>query len=97
MVERKPYDERLRSLKRRLRDELVDDNGRPADPNHVDRVVEAKAQSLADAPVQEFLPLLIEHQARDELREHGLHRTLGEIDATANSSEVPSGAGKHSS
>jgi hypothetical protein len=39
-------------------------------------VVRAKAESLADAPLQEFLALLIEHQARDELRERGLHRNL---------------------
>ena len=41
-----------------------------------------KAESFADAPVQEFVPLLIEHQARDELRQHGLHLDLGDVESS---------------
>jgi hypothetical protein len=58
----------------------VDAHGHTAEPDDVARVVDAKAESFADAPVQEFVPLLIEHEARDELRQHGLHRDLGDED-----------------
>jgi hypothetical protein len=78
MAQNNPYDLRVQSVKQRLHDDLVGENGRPADTNDVDRVVDAKAESLAGAPVQEFVPLLIEHQARDELREHGLHRDVAD-------------------
>jgi hypothetical protein len=88
MTENNPYDQRVYSVKQRLHDELVDANGHPADPNDVDRVVDAKAESLADAPVQEFVPLLIERQARDELRAHGLHRDLGDTEATSELDEA---------
>ena len=71
-----PYDRRVETVKARLQDELVDEGGRPAEPGDVEEVVDAKAQALADAPVQEFVPLLIEHQARDELRRRGLHRDV---------------------
>jgi hypothetical protein len=72
MADNNSYDLRVDAVKHRLHDDLVDETGHPADPADVDRVVDAKAESLADAPVQEFVPLLIEHQARDELREHGI-------------------------
>src|SRR5262245_34112885 len=78
MSEQTVKDKRLESLRRRLQDELVDEEGRPAEPNDVESVVAAKAAGLAEAPVQEFVPLLVEHQARDELRQHGLHRELPE-------------------
>jgi hypothetical protein len=71
-------DKRVEIVTRRLQEELVDEAGHPAVPSEVETVVAAKAQRLADAPVQEFVPLLVEHQARDELRGHGLHRDLGE-------------------
>ena len=71
-------DRRVEGLKRRLCDELVDDQGQPPEPDEVERVVTAKAEALLDAPVQEFVPLLIEHQARDELRQHGLRREIPE-------------------
>ena len=75
-------DRRVESLKQRLCDELVDEQGQPPEPGEVERVVTAKAEPLLDAPVQEFVPLLIEHQARDELRQHGLRRELPEEEAT---------------
>jgi hypothetical protein len=71
-------DKRVEVVKDRLQDDLVDEDGRPAEPEQVERVVEEKAESFADAPVQEFVPLLIEHQARDELRAQGLRRDLGD-------------------
>ena len=80
MTEKNPDDSRVEILKRRLREDLIDDQGQPPDPDDVARVVDAKAESLADAPVQEFVPLLVEHQARDELRQQGLRRDLGEAE-----------------
>jgi hypothetical protein len=75
-MDERPHDARIEHLKGRLQEDLVDDDGNAADSAEVDRVVEAAAEGLADAPIQEFTPLLIEHQARDELREQGLHRDL---------------------
>ena len=69
---------RVAQLIERLHDELVDDEGNPAETAAIDAVVTAKAAELSDAPVQEFVPLLVEHQARDELRHQGLHRELGD-------------------
>jgi hypothetical protein len=80
MNEESPYDRRVETVKARLQDELVDEHGHPAEPGDVEEVVDAKAQALADAPVQEFVPLLIEHQARDELRQRGLHRDVDDDD-----------------
>lgn len=73
-----PADKRVARVKERLQDELVDEQGNPADQDDVARAVAAAAQPLADAPVQEFTPLLIEHQVRDALREQGFHRDLGD-------------------
>jgi hypothetical protein len=75
-------DKRVEAVKQRLHNELVDEQGRPPEPSDVDRVVDEKAASFAEAPVQEFTPLLIEHQVRDELRQHGIHRDLGDDPAT---------------
>ena len=86
MDDQKPLDRRVENVKERLQDDLVDEQGNPADPDEVARAVEAAAESLVDAPVQEFTPLLIEHQARDALREHGFHRDLGDEDTAASDS-----------
>jgi hypothetical protein len=59
----------------------------------VANVVEAKAESLAEAPLQEFVPLLIEHQARDELRQHGLHRDVTD-DTSAGDDQPPQSGGR---
>ena len=71
-----------------VQDDLVDEEGRTADPDEIERVVAVTAASLAEAPVQEFVPLLVEHQVRDELRQRGLRRELGE-----ETSSTESGAG----
>jgi hypothetical protein len=81
-------DQRLDTLKRRLNTELVDENGNSPDANDVDAVVVATADHLADAPIQDFVPLLVEHQALDELRRRGLHR---ELDDNAGASDNRSG------
>ena len=88
MVENTSDDMRVETVKQRLQEDLVDEQGRPAAPADIERVVTAKAESLSDAPVQEFVPLLIEHQARDELRQRGLRRDLGD--------EMPDAASKQS-
>ena len=71
-------DERIDGLKDRLAGQLVDGEGRAAPDEVVQRVVEEKAEALRDQPIQDFVPLLVEHQVRDELRRHGLHRDLGD-------------------
>jgi len=72
----KPLDRRLDLVQERLRDDLVDEGGNRAPADEVEAVVADKAEALADAPVQDFVPLLVEHQAREELRHHGLNRTF---------------------
>ena len=73
-------EKRIDPVKDRLADDLVDDDGRPPDPEVVDRAVDEAAAPYAEAPVQEFVPLLVEHEARDELRRQGLRRELDEAD-----------------
>ena len=75
------HDRRIDAVKDRLSSELVDQEGHPADPDQVARAVETAGAELADAPVQEFVPLLVEHDAREELRrQQGLHRELSDVD-----------------
>ena len=88
MAEQTEFDGRVNTVTQRLEGDLVDSEGRPAEPDEVERVVRAKAESLADAPLQEFLTLLIEHEARDELRARGLHRNLGPTDEEAQRAEA---------
>ena len=54
MAENNTTDLRSDHVKQKLHDELADEQGRPAKPDDVDRVVDAKAQSLADASVQDL-------------------------------------------
>ena len=82
-MENTSQDKRVETVKERLESDLVDDDGRPADPEQVASAVAAAAEPLADAPVQEFVPLLVEHDARDQLRKDGLHRDLDEADTGA--------------
>jgi hypothetical protein len=92
-------DRRIDGLAERLSEELVDAAGKPADGAHVAEVVQHAAERLADAPIQDFVPLLVENEARDELRHEGLHRTLPDDptgplhdpeEGTANSGDMPS-------
>jgi len=69
-------DARLEALTHRLQEELVDDHGRAAPPDDVETVVVAEAEALSDAPIQDFVPLLVENKALDYLRGRGLHRAL---------------------
>jgi hypothetical protein len=73
-------DRRVEHVKERLLQELVDEEGRRPDPERVAQAVESAAEPLADAAVQEFTPLLIEHDARDALRDDGFRRQLPDRD-----------------
>ena len=94
MAEKTVHDKRVEVMKQRLQEELVDEQGHPAEPDDVASVVEAKAESLSEAPLQEFVPLLIEHQARDELRQHGLHRNLAADDTSEGDDQSPPSGGR---
>jgi len=64
---------RLDDVARLLARRLEDEEGNRADPAEVEEVVRAKAEELQDARITEFVPLLTERKATDELRERGLH------------------------
>jgi hypothetical protein len=76
------HDKRLDTLKHQLHDELVDEEGNSPETQDVDDVVTAVREHLADAPLQDFVPLLVEHEARDELRRRGLHRKVDTDEGT---------------
>ena len=59
-------------MSERIEENLVDADGNAASSDVVAAVVEDKAARLEDAPVQEFVPLLVENQARHELHQRGL-------------------------
>ena len=67
---------RLDAIAEDLSSRLVDEQGNAPSPEEVKRAVEDKARELSDAPVQDFVPLLAEHAARDELLEQGVHPNL---------------------
>jgi len=73
-------EKRIGQVAERLEDTLVDDAGRPADKHIVEEAVAKRAASFEDAPVQEFVPLLVENQAGNDLRERGLRRTWDDAD-----------------
>jgi hypothetical protein len=66
--------EPMSSIANRLADGLVTTSGEPASQRHVEEIVEATAKSFAGARLQQFVPLLVEHQARDTLRREGMRR-----------------------
>ena len=65
--------DQLDDVSRVLANRLEDEEGNLADPAEVVEVVRAKARELEDARITEFVPLLTERKARDELRTRGLH------------------------
>jgi hypothetical protein len=71
---------RIKKLAERLADEYVTETGEAAPADHVGEIVDAVAEPLADAPVQEFVPLLVENAARDRLHAEGLHVEPTEAD-----------------
>jgi hypothetical protein len=65
--------QRIHTLAERLAEEYVTESGEAAPPDHIVEIVQAAAEPLADAPVQDFVPLLIENAARDRLHAERLH------------------------
>jgi hypothetical protein len=63
----------LDAIADRLALRLVTTAGQPASHDHVADVVDAAARLLADAPLQQFVPLLVENAARGTLYNEGLH------------------------
>jgi hypothetical protein len=71
MDEPTQVDRRLEPTVRRLQETLVDDDGNAASLEAVHDAVAASADTIKDAPVQEFMPLLVENKTRKQLREQG--------------------------
>ena len=63
-------DKRVEPVKDRIKADLVDARGNPADPEEIDTIVDAKAANTLRGTRQEFTPVLIDTR-RDELRQHG--------------------------
>ncbi len=68
-----PENKRIDAIAGRLAEEFVTDTGDAPEPDHLDEVVGSAAERLSDAPVQDFVPLLVENAARDQLHQEGLH------------------------
>jgi len=71
---------RIDSIAERLADEYVTASGEAPEREHVADVVAKAAEPLADAPVQDFVPLLVENAARDRMHEEGHHVEPSEED-----------------
>jgi hypothetical protein len=69
----------------RLQARFADAEGRHAGDDEIDELVHLTAEGFADARLQEFVPLLVEHQASDALRERGMRR----VDLDESSSATP--------
>jgi hypothetical protein len=69
--EQHPVDRRLESTAQRLQETLVDPDGKPAPADVVHAAIAENAEPIKDAPVQEFMPLLVEHKTRARRREQG--------------------------
>jgi hypothetical protein len=54
-------------------EQLVTATGTHASHAHVAAIVDAKATSLADAPIQHYVGVLVEHDVRDQLSAEGFH------------------------
>jgi hypothetical protein len=72
---------RINTIADRLSEEFVTETGDAAAPDHVGEVVTSAAERLSDAPVQDFVPLLVENAARDQLHQEGLHVEPAEEDS----------------
>ena len=70
------HDKRIEVLASRLSREFKGPDGSAVDEQHIVEVVQSKARELDDAPIQDFVPLLTEHKAVEDLRAAGLHREL---------------------
>ncbi|HEY1278566.1 MAG TPA: hypothetical protein VGF22_02755 [Acidimicrobiales bacterium] len=71
---------RIDSVAERLADEYVTASGEALAREHVADVVAKAAEPLADAPVRDFVPLLVENAARDRMHDEGHHVEPSEED-----------------
>jgi hypothetical protein len=72
-------DQYVEPMIERLADEFEEADGRPVDIDHVRELVEHKADEFEGAPVQNFVPLLVENHAVAELHSDGLHRQFEDL------------------
>jgi hypothetical protein len=73
MNDQRPHGKiRLDDIARRLQSRFIDSEGRHASEHEVDELVASTARRFAEAPLQDFVPLLVEHQAADALRTRGM-------------------------
>jgi hypothetical protein len=68
--------DRISDIVGRLSHDLVAADGRPPPTEHIADVVNAAASQLVDAPIQDFVPLLIENRARTVLSSEGVHPSM---------------------
>jgi hypothetical protein len=62
----------MSTITERISAGLVDETGSHPDVDTVRPVVEEVAAQVAEAPIQDFVPLITEHRARDVLHDAGL-------------------------
>ena len=74
--EQGPEDKRIAALGQHLADAMMGADGNDADPQHIEEVVRAHAAQFRDAPIKDFVPLLVENRARDELHREGLRTRI---------------------
>lgn len=66
------HNRRMDDIADRLQARFADADGRHAEDDEIGELVHLKAEGFADARLQEFVPLLVEHQAADALRDRGM-------------------------
>jgi hypothetical protein len=71
---------RTHALAERLDDRLVDETGAPVPVEVVEQVVARHLQDFEQARLQEFVGLLAEKQAREELRDRGMRHDWSDVE-----------------
>ena len=66
------HNRRMDDIADRLQARFADAAGLHVGDDEIDELVHLKADAFADARLQEFVPLLVEHQASDALRDRGM-------------------------
>jgi hypothetical protein len=56
---------------RHVTEHLARDYAEAAPPERIEEVVDDKREAYADAPVRDFVPILVERDVREELEESG--------------------------
>lgn len=83
----------METIAERLQERFVAEDGSHLDAPAAEPVVEDAAMRFSDAPVQDFVPLVVEHQAADELRATG-RRAAGRGVRCRRTRQVPSPSGR---